>query len=261
MEAPLRSQATEARTAHVIVATPGRLEDLAQRRLLDLSQIKILVLDEADRMLDMGFRPQVDRIVRRPSNRQTMFFSATLDGEVGELARTYTSSPARFEAQAPADRAEGEIEHRFVSVSQSNKVETLVDHLRIQDGLRSSSSARSAEPTGSCASRGHEVRAEAMHGDMPHRPASGLCAASRTGTCPCWSRPTSPREGSTSTTSSTSSTSIRPEEDKATSTAPAAPAARARAGSRSPSSYRSSRPTPAASPGGSVTESSLRAPA
>ena len=165
---PLRSQATEARTAHIIVATPGRLEDLAQRRLLDLSHIRILVLDEADRMLDMGFRPQVDRIVRRvPKNRQTMFFSATLDGEVGELARTYTSSPARFEAQAQAGHADGEIEHRFISVSQNNKVETLVDHLRIQDGLTLVfvRTKRGADRLVRKL-RGHGVKAEAMHGDM-----------------------------------------------------------------------------------------------
>ena len=165
---PLRSQATEARTAHVIVATPGRLEDLAQRRLIDLSHIRILILDEADRMLDMGFRPQVDRIVRRvPKNRQTMFFSATLDGEVGELARTYTSSPARFEAQAPADRGEGEIEHRFVSVSQNNKVETLVDHLRIEDG-RTLVFVRTKRGADRLVRklRAHDVKADAMHGDL-----------------------------------------------------------------------------------------------
>src|SRR5512133_87375 len=96
---PLPAQAKRAAKAHVLVATPGRLEDLADRRLVDLAHVRILVLDEADRMLDMGFQPQVDRIVRRlPRNRQTMFFSATLDGEVGELARSYTNSPARFEA-------------------------------------------------------------------------------------------------------------------------------------------------------------------
>jgi superfamily II DNA/RNA helicase len=132
---PLKAQATRARSAHVLVATPGRLEDLAQRRLVDLSRIRILVLDEADRMLDMGFQPQVDRIVRRlPQNRQTMFFSATLDGAVGELARSYTNSPSRVEADAT--HAEPvEIEHRFVSVTAETKVETLVEHLRESDGL------------------------------------------------------------------------------------------------------------------------------
>ncbi|HEU4448969.1 MAG TPA: DEAD/DEAH box helicase [Gaiellaceae bacterium] len=165
---PLRSQAEEARKAHVVVATPGRLEDLAQRKLVDLSRIRILVLDEADRMLDMGFKPQVDRIVRRlPGNRQTMFFSATLDGEVGRLASAYTSSPSRFEAQLPADRSGGEIEHRFVAVRPDNKVETLVDHLRANEGLslvfvRTKRGADRLRRK--LASQG--VRAEAMHGDM-----------------------------------------------------------------------------------------------
>jgi len=100
---PVGAQAKRARDAHILVATPGRLEDLAQRRLVRLDGIGVLVLDEADRMLDMGFKPQVDAIVRRlPAKRQTMFFSATLDGEVGELARKYTLNPSRYEAELPA---------------------------------------------------------------------------------------------------------------------------------------------------------------
>ena len=100
---PLKSQADQARKAHVVVATPGRLQDLVDRKLLSIDSVSVLVLDEADRMLDMGFKPQVDKIVRRlPENRQTMFFSATLDGEVGEVARRYTSSPARSSTSRPA---------------------------------------------------------------------------------------------------------------------------------------------------------------
>ena len=73
--------------AHILIATPGRLDDLAQRKMVRLDGVRIFVLDEADRMLDMGFQPQVDRIVRRlPKDRQTMFFSATLDGAVGRIA-------------------------------------------------------------------------------------------------------------------------------------------------------------------------------
>src|SRR5215218_11501309 len=114
---PLRSQANRIKGAHVLVATPGRLEDLARRRLVDLSRVRTFVLDEADRMLDMGFQPQVDRLVRRlPRNRQTMFFSATLDGEVGELARAYTNSPSRFEAEFSIE-GPSEIEHHFVPVT------------------------------------------------------------------------------------------------------------------------------------------------
>jgi ATP-dependent RNA helicase RhlE len=168
---PIKSQAAKAQAAHVLVATPGRLEDLAQRKLVDLSRIRILVLDEADRMLDMGFRPQVDRIVRRlPRNRQTMFFSATLDGEVGELARAYTSSPSRLEAGAPADRAEGEIEHRFVAVRVDTKVETLVEHIRAAEGLTLVfvRTKRGADRLALKLAR-HGVRAEALHGDLSQR--------------------------------------------------------------------------------------------
>ena len=165
---PLRAQADRARAANIVVATPGRLQDLVERRLLDLTAIRILVLDEADRMLDMGFKPQVDRIVRRlPENRQTMFFSATLDGEVGELARAYTSSPSRFEADLPADRAVGEIDHRFVAVTPDTKVETLVEHIRSADGLTLVfvRTKRGADRLVRKLS-GHDVDAVAMHGDL-----------------------------------------------------------------------------------------------
>jgi ATP-dependent RNA helicase RhlE len=165
---PLRAQADRARGAHVVVATPGRLQDLVERRLLDLSAIRILVLDEADRMLDMGFKPQVDRIVRRlPRNRQTMFFSATLDGEVGELARAYTSSPSRFEGALPDERAAGDIAHRFVAVRPDTKVETLVEHIRDAEGLTLVfvRTKRGADRLVKKL-RFHQVDAVAMHGDL-----------------------------------------------------------------------------------------------
>ena len=165
---PLKAQASRVKGAHVLVATPGRLEDLAGRRLVDLSRIRILVLDEADRMLDMGFQPQVDRIVSRlPRNRQTMFFSATLDGEVGALARAYTNSPSRFEAELAEEQQPGEIEHRFVSVTAENKVETLVEHIASSDGLTLVfvRTKRGAERLVHKLRR-HAVEALAMHGDM-----------------------------------------------------------------------------------------------
>jgi ATP-dependent RNA helicase RhlE len=164
---PLRSQANRAKSAHVLVATPGRLQDLAERRLVDLSHVRTLVLDEADRMLDMGFKPQVDRIVRRlPRNRQTMFFSATLDGEVGELARAYTNSPSRFAAEAPLDEP-GDIDHHFVAVTADTKVETLVEHIRSTQGrtLVFVRTKRGADRLATRLAR-KDVPAVAMHGDM-----------------------------------------------------------------------------------------------
>ena len=165
---PLNAQAKRAASAHVLVATPGRLQDLVERRLVDLSHVRVLVLDEADRMLDMGFQPQVDRIVRRlPRNRQTMFFSATLDGPVGELARDYTNSPSRFEAALAEEQEPGEIEHRFVPVTADTKVETLVQHINSSAGLTLVfvRTKRGADRLVQKLAR-HDVRAVAMHGDM-----------------------------------------------------------------------------------------------
>ena len=165
---PLHAQAKRAKSAHVLVATPGRLQDLAERQLVDLSHVRILVLDEADRMLDMGFQPQVDRIVRRlPRNRQTMFFSATLDGPVGELARDYTNSPSRFEAALAEEQEPGEIKHEFVPVTADTKVETLVKHINSSDGLTLVfvRTKRGADKLVQKLTR-QNVSAVAMHGDM-----------------------------------------------------------------------------------------------
>jgi superfamily II DNA/RNA helicase len=132
----LPAQAKRAKQAHIVVGTPGRLNDLLERRLLSLDAVRILVLDEADRMLDMGFRPQVDRILRHvPANRQTMLFSATLEGAVADLAKAYTNNPSRFRAEAPKNVAERDIEHTFVSVTAEEKHARLVEHLRGQERL------------------------------------------------------------------------------------------------------------------------------
>ncbi len=125
----MQEQARGNRRAHVLIATPGRLQDLAERGTLKLDRVRILVLDEADRMLDMGFQPQVDRIVRRlPKDRQTMFFSATLDGGVGNLARAYTREPVLHEVESRGETVEG-VDHKFVSVSAQGKVEALTELL------------------------------------------------------------------------------------------------------------------------------------
>ena len=153
--------------AHVLIATPGRLQDLVERRSIALDHVRILILDEADRMLDMGFQPQVAKIVRRiPEDRQTMFFSATLDGAVGHLARAYTRSPVLHEVESPGETAEG-VAHRFVSVSAQGKVDALIDLLRHDDGLTLVfvRTKRGADRlVHKLKAKG--VAAEALHGDM-----------------------------------------------------------------------------------------------
>jgi superfamily II DNA/RNA helicase len=122
-------QARLAARAHILVATPGRLLDLIDRRDVSLAKIRILVLDEADRMLDMGFRPVVDRIVKMTQpKRQTMLFSATLEGEVGRIAKAYTTNPSRHEHAHPATQ-KSDVAHRFVMVTHEGKVERLVSEL------------------------------------------------------------------------------------------------------------------------------------
>jgi ATP-dependent RNA helicase RhlE len=161
------AQGKAAAKAHILVATPGRMEDLANRRLVSLDRIRILILDEADRMLDMGFQPQVDRLVRRiPKQRQTMFFSATLDGEVGRLARAYTTDPVLHEIQAPRQTVD-EADHRFIPVAAPDRVDRLVELLEVESG-RHLVFVRTKRGADRLARRLKQrgVRAAAMHGDM-----------------------------------------------------------------------------------------------
>jgi superfamily II DNA/RNA helicase len=129
-------QAKRARNADIVVATPGRLLDLVQRKLLRLDRVRICVLDEADRMLDMGFLPDVTRILellRR--DRQTMLFSATLDGEVGRLAQRFTRDPVRHHVTEPDGPLVTESDHRFVAVGQADRTRALVRELAADRGL------------------------------------------------------------------------------------------------------------------------------
>lgn len=129
--AGLTKQSKDAARSHVLVATPGRLEDLLARGAFRLDRIRMLVLDEADRMLDMGFRPAIDRIVAAcPQTRQTLFFSATLDGEAGRIAARYAHDPVTHQHGPTARRANAEIEHRFVPIAHEHRVQALVRELR-----------------------------------------------------------------------------------------------------------------------------------
>jgi ATP-dependent RNA helicase RhlE len=167
---PIPKQAKAIAKAELLIATPGRLEDLCQRRAVRLDSVRVLVLDEADRMLDMGFQPQVDRIVGRvPAGRQTMFFSATLDGEVGRLARAYTTHACRHDLVTGSETIQ-DVDHRFVPVTHETKLSTLIRLISDSDGpslvfVRTKQGAdrlvQKLERAG--------VEAVAMHGDMQQR--------------------------------------------------------------------------------------------
>ncbi len=126
----IHAQAKKAAQAHIVVATPGRLEDLLGRGDLSLKNVRLLVLDEADRMLDIGFKPAIDRIVGQiPGDRQTLFFSATLEGAAGRLAASYTRN-ARRHVHTPKAENRADVQHRFVHVEHAAKVDALVTELR-----------------------------------------------------------------------------------------------------------------------------------
>jgi len=161
-------QIAAARRADILVATPGRLEDLIDRGAVRLDAVRVLVLDEADRMLDMGFRPAVDRIVDlTPAKRQTLFFSATLEGATGKIAAAYTRD-ARSHVHEHHEEAKGEVEHRFIRVdSQGAKLEHLVEQVRADGGGRSLVFVRTKRGADRLVKRlrAQRVEAVAMHGD------------------------------------------------------------------------------------------------
>jgi superfamily II DNA/RNA helicase len=169
--AGLVKQAKEAPRSHVLVATPGRLEDLLARGAFKLDRVRMLVLDEADRMLDMGFRPAIDRIVSAcPENRQTLFFSATLDGEAGRIASRYARDPIVHELGPRERRANAEIDHRFVHVEHEHRVQAVVRELQAERDL-TLVFVRTKHGADRLVKRlaAHGVKALAMHGNKSQR--------------------------------------------------------------------------------------------
>jgi superfamily II DNA/RNA helicase len=165
--AGIAQQARLAPRSHILVATPGRLIDLLERGDVTLEHVRMLVLDEADRMLDMGFRPAVDRIVRQiPAERQTIVLSATLDGEAGKLADAYTHDARRHEHAAPEGEP-ADIEHRFVRVNHEGKLKVLVEHLRHPERDLALVFVRTKHGADRLVKRlaRHDVRAVAIHGN------------------------------------------------------------------------------------------------
>ena len=117
------------RGVHIVVATPGRLIDHMEQRNVDLSAIQTLTVDEADRMMDMGFLPPLRRILAAlPKQRQTLLFSATFPEPIRALAVKFMSNPAEVQA-APPNSAATTVRHRIHRVQRDRKRDLLV-HLR-----------------------------------------------------------------------------------------------------------------------------------
>jgi superfamily II DNA/RNA helicase len=156
----------------IAVATPGRLKDHLQRGSVSLARVELLVLDEADRMLDMGFQEDIDAIVAQvPPQRQTLLFSATLDGVVGHLARRVTKNPKRV-AVKTSEASKAEItQHALFADNEAHKARLLDSLLRdtdIDQALVFTATKRGAEDV-YLALTGQGFAAGALHGDMHQR--------------------------------------------------------------------------------------------
>ena len=150
----------------IIVATPGRLIDLIDRKAVSLRKLEIVVVDEADRMADMGFLPQVEWVLRHVDSRhQTLLFSATLDGAVDALVRRYQHDPARHEVQSKQVTVD-EMEHRFVAVHQMDKVNVAAAIIRASNRALVFSATRHGCDRLSQRLESEGVRAEPIHGDL-----------------------------------------------------------------------------------------------
>src|SRR5439155_1328014 len=149
-----------------VVGTPGRLIDLLERRELSLRAVEVLVVDEADRMADLGFMPQVQKLLHRiESEHQTMLFSATLDGGVRQLVNRYMHDPVKHEVASPEATVD-EMTHRFLHVHQMDKVKVAAAISRgVERTLVFVRTKRGADRLVTQFRR-EGVRAGAIHGDL-----------------------------------------------------------------------------------------------
>ena len=150
----------------IIVATPGRMIDLLEREEISLQSLEMVVLDEADRMADMGFLPQVEWILRRVErNHQTLLFSATLDGVVNTLIQRYQSNPIMHEVEAKEITVE-EMTHRFLHVHERDKVKVAAAITRpvSRTLIFSNTKAGCDRLVKKLLAEG--IRAQAIHGDL-----------------------------------------------------------------------------------------------
>ena len=171
------------RGAHIVIATPGRLVDYLQRRLIDLSTVRVSVLDEADRMLDMGFLPAIERILSAlPAKRQSLFFSATMEKPVEQLIQRHSRKPVRLAVDGTVAKAPDQIDLHLYEIDNDKKV-GLLRHMLNQETGSFLVFARTKHGTDRLAKRLSRsgMRAVAMHGDRTQNQRNQALAGFRDG--------------------------------------------------------------------------------
>jgi ATP-dependent RNA helicase DeaD len=181
---PIRGQIDHLqRGAEVVVGTPGRVMDLMDRRALVLSELSCVVLDEADRMLDIGFRPDIEKILRRcPESRQTLLLSATIPPPVARLARRYMRDPEQLDF-SPKDLGVETIEQLYFTVDPQRKFDLLVRLIQRDDPAQAIIFCRTKRGTDKVGQRlGRKVEGAAtIHGDLPQSGRDRVMARFREG--------------------------------------------------------------------------------
>jgi ATP-dependent RNA helicase RhlE len=171
------------RGVQMIIATPGRLEDFLDRRLVDLSKVSTLVLDEADRMLDMGFLPAIEKILGLlPQDRQSLFFSATMEQSVERLIKRNSKNPVRIEIKNAAGKTPDQVDLHIYETNNDEKVH-LLRHLLSQEEGSFLVFARTKHGTDRLTKKlsMYGVKAVAMHGDRTQNQRNQALAGFREG--------------------------------------------------------------------------------
>ncbi len=160
------------RPTHIVVATPGRLIDLLERKAIDLSQVETIVLDEADEMLSMGFKEELDTILKHTiGSRNTWLFSATLPENLREIIGKYMSEDAQKVEVNKRNVVNRLIEHQYVTCDPRHKFETLVQFLNVQGGDSGIIFCRTKINTQNLVKQllSKNFIADAIHGDLQQR--------------------------------------------------------------------------------------------